>query len=330
MGLVLSGLVTDLVYWRVFFWIFAPFLALIGVAAFFSFPKEHNDPKNKKKVDIAGSFSALAGFILLVFSLTESENSGWSKPIVYVPFIISFVVLAAFAYIETIVSNPIIPPQLWRNVSFTGIIIASFLLFGYWSSYVYFQVFISQDLLQESALMTGIKCIPMAACGLFFSLLTGKLAEKITVKKIFILAFGLLTIAPFAASAFTPPYGPNGGFWSWLLPSQLLAVAGISLGYVSTTIAIVSSVPVEFAGRGGGIVNSCFQVGGSVCLPLVSIGKASVEKMSKYSDLSDIEKQAQGYHTTMFICAGFSLLALLIVIVTVKRGLKASGEAIVH
>lgn len=220
-GLVLSGLLSGTIGWRYLFYILAPVLVAISASGFFFFPQDHIETP-KPKLDVIGSFVGTAAMILLVFALTQSELSGWKTPMIIVPLILSFVMLAVFHLIEKTVSSPVLPPYLWKQPSFAGIFAAGFTLYSAWASQIYYQTLIAQEVVGLSPLITGVSFIPMGAVGICFSLMVGPIVEKFPIKPVLIIGYICLVAAPFPA-AFTPV---GGSFWAYVLPTAIIGIIG--------------------------------------------------------------------------------------------------------
>ncbi|TIB72294.1 hypothetical protein E3Q23_03455 [Wallemia mellicola] len=324
-GLVLSGLLSGTIGWRYLFYILAPVLVAISASGFFFFPQDHIETP-KPKLDVIGSFVGTAAMILLVFALTQSELSGWKTPMIIVPLILSFVMLAVFHLIEKTVSSPVLPPYLWKQPSFAGIFAAGFTLYSAWASQIYYQTLIAQEVVGLSPLITGVSFIPMGAVGICFSLMVGPIVEKFPIKPVLIIGYICLVAAPFPA-AFTPV---GGSFWAYVLPTAIIGIIGTSFCHNIGTIALVASVPPQAKSLAGGLINTAFQIGSAVGLSLTSIANQSVKELQLEDTKGTPQATMKGYQAALFLCSGFAFISLTLTTIFTKNGQKADAGVIVH
>jgi MFS family permease len=77
LGLVLGGVVTDVISWRVGFFVNGP----IGIAMMLAAPRllPETEPR-PGRLDVAGALGSTLGMTVLVYGLVRSADAGWSDP----------------------------------------------------------------------------------------------------------------------------------------------------------------------------------------------------------------------------------------------------------
>ncbi|KAL3424045.1 Vacuolar basic amino acid transporter 1 [Phlyctema vagabunda] len=119
LGAVLAGAVVNATGWRFLFWVQSPLAVVAGVGIFFSIPKHFTSgPKGNDteailsklaRIDYLGAVGLTLSIVLFLFGLSSPE-------ILWLPILLSFVVLPCFIYIEVYVaSDPIIPVSVLRS-----------------------------------------------------------------------------------------------------------------------------------------------------------------------------------------------------------------------
>lgn len=133
-GIFLSGICGEFLAWSWYFFFGAIFSAVTLVSGWFSIPSDWAEKqKMKVKMDWIGSALLVPGLVLLVFSIADSAHaqSGWRTPYIIVTFILGVVFLIAFTYTQGwVVTNPLLPADLFAVKYMTPLVISLLLLYG--------------------------------------------------------------------------------------------------------------------------------------------------------------------------------------------------------
>ncbi|KAK7471207.1 hypothetical protein VKT23_002616 [Stygiomarasmius scandens] len=322
-GLILGGLLSGTLGWRYVFYVNAPVIFVLAVSGWFSFPNgSENGTKEggRPSLDFLGAALGTSGVVLMAFALSQSEISGWNKPVIIVTLILSAFILVGFAYAERKVPNPIMPMYLWKLPSFAGVWCAAFLLYAWWTSLVYYITLISQQVLFLSPLTTGIYLIPMGTIGVIACVVMGPAVEKFELKALQIVGL-LICLAGTFPAAFTKT---GSSFWAFLFPSTL-TMGGTAISYTVVSIALVSAVPPAAKSMAGGLINTAFQIGSGFGFAITSLVNESVLKGLDPGDPSSIMK---GYQAALFACSGLIGGSLILSVFTIRAGQQATDEMI--
>jgi hypothetical protein len=164
--------------------------------------------------------------------------------------------MAAFLAIETRVKEPMLPLHLFRNRTFTGIQLAAagisasmFALFLYLTFYL-------QGFLGHDPIEAGLRYLPLTVTNFFVAGLAGAVITKVPARIMLAVGLSMTGGALLLASGLTPSDD-----WTALLPSFVIAGAGIGLLNPVIADVAVSVVPKEQSGMASGINDTFRQVG---------------------------------------------------------------------
>ena len=110
--------------------------------------------------------------------------------------------------------------------------------------------------------------------------------------------------------------GLHSTFWT-LLPAMLLGGVGMALTMSPMTAAAMSSVPVDKAGVGSGVLNSFRQLGGSLGIALMGAILASYVSAPLPSPLA-AQQFVDGLHAALLVAAGITFAAAVIAVLMVR------------
>ncbi|MBJ7343518.1 MAG: MFS transporter [Solirubrobacteraceae bacterium] len=119
LALVLSGL-----GWRWIFWSSIA-VAAVGLLLLAVTTTEFREPKSNKRLDLVGAATLSSSFLVLNFALIESDELSFLRLLILLA--VSALLLTFFVRAESQAADPLIPPSVWRQTTFTGSIIVTFL-----------------------------------------------------------------------------------------------------------------------------------------------------------------------------------------------------------
>ena len=253
-GPVLGGVLTSGLSWR---WIFFVNIPICAVAVAVSLLKvvESKDPRAGRP-DWIGFLTFSLALGALVYGLIEAGQKSWGDRTVVLSLVGAGVLLAAFVASQLLQRQPMFDLGLLRKPTFTGGLIAAFGISASIFSLLTFLVIYVQNVLDYSAVGTGVRFLFLSGASFFAAAIAGRLTEKVPAKWLIgpgflVLGVGLLLLLGIQ----------DDSSWTHLIPG--LTVAGVGIGLINPPLAstAVGVVPVERSGMASGVNSTFRQVG---------------------------------------------------------------------
>ena len=265
-GLLLGGVIVEVLSWRWVFFINVPIGAVVLALAPRIVPESRSEEAAEGGYDAEGAVTITLGTIALVFTLIRADSWGWTSGRTLAGFAIAVALLAAFVLIERRQRDPLIPLRIFSNRSLaasdTTMLVVAAALFGVF----YFCTLYLQQVLGFSALKTGIAYLPLTLTLVGASALASRFVDRFTPKPV--LVVGLL-VSTVGFGLLTRIVG-HGDYASHVLPAIILLGVGLGTSFVPITIAATNGVAGGDSGLASGLLNTTQQVGGSLGLAILS------------------------------------------------------------
>jgi EmrB/QacA subfamily drug resistance transporter len=315
-GVLLGGVLTDVLDWH---WIFLVNLP-IGIAVFASclavLPRSHGQAP-AGRLDVAGAVTVTASLMLAVYAIVNGNAEGWTSAQTTGLLAAAAALMALFLGIEARVRSPLMPLGLFRlrNLAVSnvvGILWAAAMFAWFFLSALYLQL-----VLGYSPLQVGLAFLPgnliMAALSLGLS---AKLVMRFGIRAP--LATGL-SLAGVGLLLFArAPVG--GDFVVDVLPSMLLLGLGAGMAFNPVLLAAMSDVEQSEAGLASGVVNTAFMMGGALGLAVLASLAASRTDTRLASGDGTLIALTSGYHVAFLVGAVFAFAAAALGAVLLRAG----------
>ncbi|WP_033822095.1 MFS transporter [Kitasatospora sp. MBT63] len=261
-GPVVGGLLLAHFTWPSVFLALVP-VALIALAASWLWVPESRDPSNAR-LDPPGLLTASAAVGLLVYTIIEAPNRGWSAPATLAGFTGAAALAVLFVVIERGRRHPMVDVALFRTPAFSAasaaVTVAFFALFGF--IFLVTQYF--QFIRGYGALATGVRILPVALTIALGSLGGVALAARAGTRAVVTTGLLLLT-ASFGWIALSPAFQPYGQ----IVGQMVLMGLGLGLTTAPATESILSVLPPAKAGVGSAVNDATRETGGTLGVAVI-------------------------------------------------------------
>jgi len=264
-GLLLGGILTDLVAWQWVFFVNVP----VGAVAFLlslRYVPESRATTGVSRIDVWGAVTVTAGLLVAVYAIVNAQTAGWVSAQTAGLGAVAVALLAAFVAIEARHPHPLIRLGILRVRSLAGadsamLVVASgmFGMFFFASLYV-------QDVLGYSPLRAGLAFLPVTA-----GIITGAGLSQRLIRSVGVRAVGVSGMTLAAAGLVVLSRIPVAGSYATdLLPGLLMMAVGMGLTFVPITLIATTNVDQRDAGLASGLLNTAQQVGGALGLAILA------------------------------------------------------------
>jgi EmrB/QacA subfamily drug resistance transporter len=263
-GVLLGGVLTDLLDWRWIFYVNAP----VGIGAFALVPVLLNESRDAtaKSFDLAGAALVTSGLVMLVYAITQAPDYGWGSPETIGFFAAAVALLAGFIAREARTSDPLMPLSIFRLRTLVGANIAGLILGTVLFSMFLMLTLYMQQVLGYSPLKTGISYLAVAGSAIVWSALAAQLVTRVGVKRVLVVGMAFLMVG----LAYFTQVSVGGSYAGDLLPGFLIIAVGMGFSFVPISIAALAGVKPSEAGLASGLINTSQQVGGALGIAALS------------------------------------------------------------
>jgi EmrB/QacA subfamily drug resistance transporter len=307
-GVLLGGVLTDLISWHWIFLVNVPIGVLVIVLSLRLLPGERGAAMSGR-LDVAGAVTVTAALMLAVYAIVNGNQNGWTSAETLGLLGGAVALLATFLLIESRVQSPLVPLSLFklRNIwvsNLVGVFWAAAMFAWFFLSALYLQL-----VLGYSPLEVGLSFLPAnLIMGAFSIGLSAKLVMRFGFRKP--LATGLLLAAAGLLLFVRAPV--DGNFLVDVLPSMILLGFGAGIAFNPVLLAAMSDVEPSESGLASGLVNTSFMMGGALGLAVLASIAASRSSSLRLGGAAELSALTGGYHLAFLVGAAFAAAAAVI------------------
>jgi EmrB/QacA subfamily drug resistance transporter len=321
-GVLLGGILTDVLDWHWIFLVNVPVGVLVVVLSVLVIPAARV-PSAVERLDAAGAVTVTGALMLAVYAIVKGNEVGWTSGRTIGLLGVAAGLLALFVLIEARVRSPLVPLGLFRlrNVAVSnvvGVLWAAAMFAWFFLSALYLQL-----VLGYSPLEVGLAFLPANLIMGAFSLgLSAKLVMRFGVRPPIALGLGLAAVG-LLLFARAPV---DGTFVVDVLPSMILLGFGAGMAFNPVLLAAMSDVAPTESGLASGIVNTSFMMGGALGLAiLASLAAARTDNLLASGEDS-IAALNGGYQVAFLLGAGFAFTAAVLGGVLLRAGMPGTAH----
>jgi len=317
-GVIASGLLTELAGWR---WIFLINI-LPGIVAVLLVRRliveSRASGEERQRLDFVSAIflvAAVGGSVQALLAVTQAP---FTSARVLAPIGVGAIALAVFLVLQAVKAEPLVPLRFFTNrVRVSGYLTMLFLLGS--SSAVFFLLAVfMQQVLGYSPIQNGLAWLPFCAAfmpGLMASFrLTGRFGYRTTL----IAGLGIAA----AGVALLSEAAPGGGFATQLLPGLVITAFGFGMANPALGQSVMHGVTEQDAGLASGVSGTVSQLSGVLGLAVfVSVALGVTRAGGAARHLT-----ASGFHSA-FVSAAVCLAAGAVLAAVALPGRTATETA---
>ena len=263
-GPALGGFITESISWHWIFFINLP-IGAISLWIIWRYLPTIRRADASRNLDYLGALVFTVGVSLLLLGLSNKQSGEWTDLNVGGFTLAGLVLSAVFFLIEARAAEPIVPPGLFRNRTYAGTIVATFLTsFGFFGAIIFLPLWF-QSVQGASPTESGYQILPLLVGLIGGATISGALVTRtgrykaILVGSLVIMAVGLGLMTQLRADTELPV------LWAWMF------ITGVGIGPTLSvfTVVIQNAVPMEALGVATSNLTFFRQIGGSVGLAIV-------------------------------------------------------------
>jgi EmrB/QacA subfamily drug resistance transporter len=278
-GPFVGGGLVDGPGWRWAFLINIPVAAIAIVCAHKAIP-ETRDPHAGRSLDFFGAGLAVVGLAASTWALTEAGPQGWTSSGVLGAAVIAIAAIAAFVRRLMHIDDPLVPPALFRNRTFTVVNLQTVVLYGALGVSFFLVSYELQVAAGWSALKAGVALLPATGLMLVLSASSGALAQRIGPRL-------QLTVGPLLAAAGLLLLARIGEDASWVtdvLPGAVVFGLGLVTFVAPLTATVMAAADPDHVSVASGVNNAIARAAGLSALAVVPV----ISGLSRATDPAEI------------------------------------------
>jgi EmrB/QacA subfamily drug resistance transporter len=306
-GVVLGGLLTDLLNWR---WIFYVNLPVAAFAVIYLGRNLRLQSRViRRSVDVTGGVVVTGGLLALVYTLLETERRGWASGETLAGLALAVALLGTFVWIEARSANPLVRLSYFvhrqRNTAIAIQHLVAAVLFGvFFLTTLYMQQLLGYSPLEGGLAWFGLLVVSFISFGASPRLLVQFGVRPVLTAGLLFLAAGLMLFARIPV---------DGSYTADLLPPMAVFGFGLGLAYPALLIAGVKDADTSEAGLAAGVLTSGQQIGGALGLAVLVALAADHTAGLVESGTAPAAAQVDGAQLAFYVAAGLCFAGAVLV-----------------
>jgi EmrB/QacA subfamily drug resistance transporter len=307
LGVLLGGIITDLISWHWIFLVNFPIGIAVVLLSLRLLPEVHIP--SSARLDVGGAVTVTASLITAVYAIVNANEKGWTSGQTLGLLAVAVILFGVFLVIETVVDSPLVPLALFKLRNLATADVVGVLWAGAMFAWFFLTALYMQLVLGYSPLQIGLAFLPG-------NLIMGALSIGLSAK--LVMRYGFR--APLAVGLGLAGMGllwlarapVDGSYLVDIFPSMVLLGFGAGMAFNPVLLAAMSDVEPQESGLASGIVNTSFMMGGA--LGLAVLASVSAKRTSNLLEAGHSQASAltSGYHAAFLIGAIFAGAAAVI------------------
>jgi MFS family permease len=246
-GLLVGGVLTQLLGWRSVFLVMVPVAAVAALAVPRVLPEARAD--EPLAPDVAGALLVTGGLMAIIFGATRLEHAGAAAVVTVVPLLVGAALLAGFVAWERRTRSPLVRFEMLGVRSLRSATLGVGINAITFTSIVYVGTLYLQGPLDYSPIEAGLAVLPLDAVAFVVPLLAAGAVARRSPRALLAGCFALSALGLLSLARTPTP----ATFWTDLLPPLVLLGASMSIAFVVLTHEAVAEVDPDDKGVASGI-----------------------------------------------------------------------------
>jgi len=321
-GVLLGGVLVDLLSWPWIFYVNVPVGIISLIAAPILLPESRDE--RESSFDVLGAVLVTAGLSILVLGITKGNDWGWTSGRTIGVFVAAAVLLVGFVGQERRAEHPLMPFSIFRLQTLTAANIVMFIMGTALFSMFLMLTLYMQQVLNFSPLKTGIGYLAVAGTAIIWANVAAAAVTRVGVKPTLVVGMSVMTLGLVLFSQVSV----DGSYWRNLFPGFLVIGFGMPLAFVSLTIAALAGTRGDEAGLASGLINTSQQIGGAVGIAILSTIAASTTSDAMASGSALPAALTDGFRNAFWAGAAITFVGVIVSLVLVRQSDFATAPAL--
>ncbi|MGY3743613.1 MFS transporter [Leuconostoc inhae] len=296
-GPSLGGLIVATLAWQWIFWINVP----VGVIAIYlSHKLLPESTGNSERINPLDAILIILSSAGILWALSEMTSASLAVTTIILGGV-SLLLGVWFVLRQKIETNPMIPLQYFKSMTFTGGNVATFLLYAAMYGVVFFLPQFLQVVGKVDSLHAGLEILPWTGTLVIVAPFAGKAVDKFGEKSIATMGLIFQGVGYLFINFFVTA---SSSYAVMVIP---LALAGVGLSMAGPALqkAVLGAVDPIAIGKASGVYNVFRLLGGAVGTTLAVI------VFYKFGSIVNVGLFTNGFRAAMLCAAGFSMLGII-------------------
>ena len=263
LGLILGGVLTDVLSWRWTLFINVP----IGLTVLLLVRRYVSETERRHgSFDIVGALSATGGAVALVWTLIKVPGWGWTSDRTIVGLAVAAALIATLVVTERRHPHPLLRPALLRNRQRVAALGTMAAMYGAMLAMFFLMVQFLEEQLGFGPLQAGLAFLPMPVSVFAMSRVAPRLVARFGPAPLIITGAAGMTLSFWHLTAIDA----GSHYWWGAMPSLFLTGLSGGISFMPITALVLRDVEPEHAGSASGLLQTMQQLGGAVGFAIVT------------------------------------------------------------
>ncbi|OIS37308.1 multidrug MFS transporter [Staphylococcus cohnii] len=256
-GPTLSGILVEHLSWRSVFYVVFPIAIIIIIASIFLL--KNVTETTHPKLDITSVILSTLGFGGLLYSFSSVGEAGWTSVQFIAPLVVGIVSLVIFIRRQLNLKEPMLEFRVFNYSIYTLGTILSMFVFGVLIATNIILPLYMQNMLQYSALKSGLVLLPGAIIMGMMNPITGYLFDKFGGKWLARIGLFVLVVSTLPFTMLT-----EHTTFTYLATSNALRMVSIAMVMMPMTTLAINQLPNDLIAHGTAMNNTFRQMAGAI------------------------------------------------------------------